>query len=112
MGGALVAPSSSSTSSTSLKDVKGAATSLSDFSCKATGKAWSATATLANKTKATLTYQVRVAVVKPKSFQGLGTKQGDFPLNPGKAVEVRFDHIDIGSEAGLLCVPSVVTGSR
>ena len=112
-------PSSSSkaaapgtSSSTALKGAKGAANSLSNFTCKASDKTWNATGKLVNDGKAKQTYQVRVAVVKPKSFEVLGTKQSVFDLDAGKSVDVKFDKIYTGSGEGLLCVPSVVTGSK
>lgn len=105
-------PASGSASSASLKGVKGAATSLSNFTCKATDKSWNASGKLVNTGKSKLTYQVRVAVVKPKSFEVLGTKQSLFDLDAGKSVDVRFDKIYTGPGDGLLCVPSVVTGTK
>ena len=53
-----------------------------------------------------------MAVVKSKSFTVVGTKQDDFVLEAGKSVDVQFDHIYTGSGDGLLCVPSVVTGTK
>lgn len=96
----------------SLKDVKGAVAALGDFECKASEKTWNATGTLTNKGKASQTYQVKVAVVKPKTFEVLGTQQQVTDLKPGKAVDFKMDKIYTGSEKGLLCVPTVVSGTK
>lgn len=96
----------------SLKDAKGAVDALGDFECKASDKTWSATGTLTNKGKASQTYQVRVAVVKPKSFEVLATKQQVADVKPGKTIDFTMDKIYTGSEKGLLCIPTVVTGTK
>ncbi|QGN58975.1 hypothetical protein [Nostocoides sp. HKS02] len=50
--------------------------------------------------------------MKAKSFTVVGTKQADFVLEAGKSVDVKFDHLYTGSGDGLLCIPSVVTGTK
>ena len=118
--GATSSPISSSTSSGStakgsdttevtFKDAKGAVKALSGFTCSAKDSSWSATGKLTNSGKAPATYVVKVAIVKPKTFNVVGSAEQTVTLAVGKSQDLSFDKIYSGADHGLLCVPSVVS---
>lgn len=85
---------------------------LQGYQCAPEGGVWNARGKLVNTTKATQTYQVRVAVVKKKGFQVLGTDQAEFTVDPGKSADVSFTKLYSGADGGLICVPTVLSGKK
>jgi hypothetical protein len=104
--------SSAGTGATAPKDVKGAIKALSDFKCSATGSVWAAMGTVTNSGKSKSTYVVQVAVVKPKTFEVLGTKEQSVDVEASQKANVQLDKIYSGAGKGLLCVPSVVASAK
>ena len=107
-GGSKAGDAAASQPTSSYSPPQGAIHDLTGAACTSDAHGvWSFKGTISNSSKDTRSYDVTVAVIKPKTSEVLGQKVLTVTLDPGKSQAIRATNIYKGATGTGKCVPVV-----